>query len=871
MATSSILLGRKKIIIISLLAVSIVTIILGLGLGLGLQLEDCRKKDAHISCRNRCYEPFDTETPGCRCDAQCGTSGGCCHDYIDLCVTPSQQWECTNLRCSEKRLSESKCHCSVDCMEHGDCCTNYESVCKGGTEWKEDVCEDIVDPQCPASFSRQPLLLISLDGFRAEYLKTWSTILPVIDKLRTCGTHSPYIQAVFPSTTYPNHYTIVTGLYPESHGLVENSMYDPVFDASFDLSGTEKENPRWYLGQPIWHTVMNQGLKAGTFFWPGSDVQINGSFPNIYEVYDGNVPSEERVFKVLQWLRLPDNTRPDFYTLYLGEPDKSGHKFGPVSGGVIEAIQNLDRIIGQLMNGLKQMNLHRCVNIIIVADHGMEDTSCTRMEFLENMLGNVNDLYVYQGAFGRIRSNIKGQSLDSAQLVANLTDFQCRKPSPKLRPFQKTHLPKRFHYASSRRIDDTVILVEPKWLFARNKNTYTFCDGGAHGYDNDAYSMQAMFLSYGPKFQYKTQVEPFSNIELYNLMCDVLEISPAQNNGTHGSLNHLLRNPRHVPQVPAEQTPPGTCPLFSLTPTDDLGCTCTGQNSTLLNRRLNLTSTEVSDSEKRHMVFGRPRLLRPVFQYCLLHQLDFVSAYSQALFMPLWTSFTLSKPADLEPLPEVVQNCLRADVRIAADSSPSCDQYTAARNITLAFLYPPNLNSTAEGQYDGLLMSNVVPMYQGFKKIWVYLQDVLLKKYAQQYNGINVQLGPAFDYNYDGLYDTQHQIKEFVPTSSIPVPTHYFVILTSCENASQPVEGCHEEMQAVAFLIPHRAEHTENCMGGQPEAQWVEDLLWFHKSRVRDVELITGLDLYQGSGRPVAELLRLKTRPTAAISKITSA
>uniref|UniRef100_A0A3B3QTM3 SMB domain-containing protein n=1 Tax=Paramormyrops kingsleyae TaxID=1676925 RepID=A0A3B3QTM3_9TELE len=719
--------------------------------------------DVYVSCRNRCYEPNDTETPGCRCDAQCGTSGACCHDYIDLCVAPSQQWECTSLRCSEKRLSVSKCHCSVDCMEQGDCCTNFESVCKGGTEWKEDACEDIVAPQCPASFSRQPLLLISLDGFRAEYLKTWSTILPVIDKLRTCGTHSPYMQAAFPSTTFPNHYSIVTGLYPESHGLVENSMYDPVFDASFDLSGTEKENPRWYLGQPIWHTVMNQGLKAGTFFWPGSDVKINGSFPNIYEVYDGNVPFEQRIFKVLQWLRLPDNTRPDFYTLYLEEPDKSGHKFGPVSGGVIEAIQNMDRIIGQLMNGLKQMNLHRCVNIIIVADHGMEDTSCTQMEFLENMLGNVNDLFVYQGAFGRIRHH----------LCPHGQDFQCRKPSPKVRPFQKAHLPKRFHYASSRRIEDAIILVEPKWLFARNKDTYTFCDGGAHGYDNDEYSMQAMFLSYGPKFHYKTLVEPFSNVELYNLMCDILEISPAQNNGTHGSLNHLLRGPWHVPQFPAEQTPPGTCPLLSLTPTDDLGCNCPSQNHTLLNRRLNLTSSEGKDLN-----------------------------------------------AGLQPT-----------------------------LIPVTFFW-------------GRCFSH--------EEIWVYLQDVLLKKYAQQYNGINVQLGPAFDYNYDGLYDIPHQIKEYA-LLSIPVPTHYFMVLTSCENVSQPVDGCHEEMQAVAFLIPHRAEHAEACMGGQPEAQWVEDLLWFHKSRVRDVELITGLDFYQGSGRPVTELLRLKTRPTAAISRITSA
>uniref|UniRef100_A0A3B3QUZ1 SMB domain-containing protein n=1 Tax=Paramormyrops kingsleyae TaxID=1676925 RepID=A0A3B3QUZ1_9TELE len=738
--------------------------------------------DVYVSCRNRCYEPNDTETPGCRCDAQCGTSGACCHDYIDLCVAPSQQWECTSLRCSEKRLSVSKCHCSVDCMEQGDCCTNFESVC--GTEWKEDACEDIVAPQCPASFSRQPLLLISLDGFRAEYLKTWSTILPVIDKLRTCGTHSPYMQAAFPSTTFPNHYSIVTGLYPESHGLVENSMYDPVFDASFDLSGTEKENPRWYLGQPIWHTVMNQGLKAGTFFWPGSDVKINGSFPNIYEVYDGNVPFEQRIFKVLQWLRLPDNTRPDFYTLYLEEPDKSGHKFGPVSGGVIEAIQNMDRIIGQLMNGLKQMNLHRCVNIIIVADHGMEDTSCTQMEFLENMLGNVNDLFVYQGAFDP-RSDITLVQDLSHHLCPHGQDFQCRKPSPKVRPFQKAHLPKRFHYASSRRIEDAIILVEPKWLFARNKDTYTFCDGGAHGYDNDEYSMQVD----RPAACHRDTSFPEFSVFFFSWKTDILEISPAQNNGTHGSLNHLLRGPWHVPQFPAEQTPPGTCPLLSLTPTDDLGCNCPSQ------------------------------------------------------------SFLLS-PVTQEPP-------MFGGALLATNS-----YYTKYKNKKKL---APDLLYGNVGRYDDLyIWTDVSEM----DRIWVYLQDVLLKKYAQQYNGINVQLGPAFDYNYDGLYDIPHQIKEFVPNSSIPVPTHYFMVLTSCENVSQPVDGCHEEMQAVAFLIPHRAEHAEACM---VKAQWVEDLLWFHKSRVRDVELITGLDFYQGSGRPVTELLRLKTRPTAAISRITSA
>ncbi|KAG7215519.1 hypothetical protein INR49_014686 [Caranx melampygus] len=284
---------RKKTIIIGVLAVSLVTLILGLGLGLGLDLQRCQNKVVpHTSCRNRCYEPYDSEIPGCRCDEGCAASNSCCHDYHDICTVPRER------------------------------------------EWVEDQCEDMSAPTCPAGFKQQPLLLISLDGLRAEYLSTWSALIPVLNKLKTCGTSAPYMQAAFPSKTFPNHYTIVTGLYPESNGLIDNTMYDPVFDATFSLSSPEKENPDWYLGQPVWHTASYQGLKSGTFFWPGSDVKINGSFPDIYRPYNGKVPFEERVFTVLKWLQLPDDERPDFYTLYLEEPDKSGHNFGPVSGGV---------------------------------------------------------------------------------------------------------------------------------------------------------------------------------------------------------------------------------------------------------------------------------------------------------------------------------------------------------------------------------------------------------------------------------------------------------------------------------------------------------------------------------------------------------
>uniref|UniRef100_A0A8C1M4I9 SMB domain-containing protein n=1 Tax=Cyprinus carpio TaxID=7962 RepID=A0A8C1M4I9_CYPCA len=789
-------------------------------------------------------------------------AGDVCRDFFLLCV--AQSWECTALRCGERRLSGSRCHCSEDCMSAGDCCSNYNSVCEGESEWVQDECLTSslrCVCVCVCSFKRQPLLLVSLDGLRAEYLQSWHTVVPVLDKIRRCGTSAPFMQAVFPSKTFPNHYSIATGLYAESHGLVDNNMYDPVFDASFSLSNSEKNNPRWYQGQPIWNTAMYQGLKAGTFFWPGSDVAINGSFPDIYMNYDGKVPYEERIFSVLRWLQLPEDRRPDFFTIYLEEPDSSGHSYGPL----ILALQGVDRVIGQLMNGLKQLNLHQCVNIIIVADHGMEETSCERKEALQNFIGDVNHLYVSEGPFGRIRAKNTTHTCKSNTHTQFRTSL-CKWPEQQIKPYLKHHLPKRFHYASNRRIEDVSVLVNPRWLFERYPGSLTFCSGGNHGYDNDIYSMQALFLSLGPKFHFQTEVEPFSNIELYNLMCDVLEINPYHNNGTHGSLNHLLRMPFYSPSHPTEQSSPEQCPITSLKPTHYMCGSCTALNENDINAHLNLTDAEVAESERQHMLFGRPRVLQSDAKYCVLHQHGFITAYSTRTHMPVWSSFTLNKTPGHANISPVFSDCLRADIRIPANQSATCDQFNNAGNITHAFLFPPNLNHTSEDQFDALTLGNVVPVFPQFKRLWQYFQEVLLIKYASQYNGINVVTGPVYDYNFDGHFDSPEQIQEFVAGSSIPVPTHYFVVLTSCKNDTQTVSECSAELQTVSFLLPHRSDNKESCaVSVTLSLPWAEPLLWMHQSRVRDVEWISGLDFFQDSKRPIAELLRLKTRPTAAI------
>ncbi|XP_066467298.1 ectonucleotide pyrophosphatase/phosphodiesterase family member 3 [Tiliqua scincoides] len=849
---------QKYKILCAVLVVSLVVVALGLGLGLGLRKPATPAATPQVSCRFRCNEKFSKDLTGCSCDDQCTKRQTCCWDYEVACVEPTQSWSCSKARCGETRLARSFCSCSDDCLRTNDCCTNYKSVCKGETSWVEETCDSFSAAQCPEGFDRSPLILFSMDGFRAEYLETWSSLLPNVAKLKTCGTHSKYMRAAYPTKTFPNHYTIVTGLYPESHGIIDNNMYDVHLNQNFSLSSSTKSNPAWWSGQPIWHTAMYQGLKAGTYFWPGSDVKINDSFPNIYMLYNKSIVYQARVTQLLNWLDLPKSERPDFYTLYIEEPDSAGHTYGPISGGVVKALQLADQTLGMLMEGLKQRNLHKCANLIVLSDHGMDKTFCNKMEYMTDYFDKIN-FYMYDGPAPRIRSrNIPKDfyTFDSEGIVKNLT---CRKPDQHFKAYLTPNLPKRFHYVNNIRIDKVHLMVDRQWLAVRSRS-YTFCGGGNHGYDNEFRSMEAIFMAYGPGFKDKTEVKPFENIEIYNLMCDLLQIKPAPNNGTHGSLNHLLRAPFYYPSPTTEASSPS---LPSFRPSSDSsGCACnsTTQLETVI-QMLNLSEEAKQETAASNLPYGRPHVLQEQNTYYLLYQSKYVSGYSKNIWMPLWSSYTVHKTMDdAPPLPPTAPDCLWPDVRIPVTQSQNCSNYQPDLNITHGFLYPPNLNSPALEQHDALLTSNIVPMYKEFKRLWDYFHNTLLPKYAVERNGLNVISGPIFDYNSDGHFDSLDDITQHVGHTPIPIPTHYFVVLTSCENQTRTPLNCPDSLSVLPFILPHRPDNTESCAeNGLPELLWVEQRIQAHVARVRDVELLTGLDFYPGRNQNLPEILQLKT------------
>uniref|UniRef100_A0A3Q0RYU9 Ectonucleotide pyrophosphatase/phosphodiesterase 1 n=1 Tax=Amphilophus citrinellus TaxID=61819 RepID=A0A3Q0RYU9_AMPCI len=264
------------------------------------------------------------------------------------------------------------------------------------------------------------------------------------------------------------------------------------------------------------------------------------------------------------------NFRPDFYTLYLDEPDSAGHQYGPESEEVIQALEKVDRILGVLMDGLKEKNLDKCANIIIVSDHGMETASCERASFVSQYQKDVSDFTVIQGPAARIRPHRLPENYFSCEFPFKTSDFPCSEiyiiNLYHFVPYLKENLPKRMHFANNKRIERGHLYMKSGWQAALTRSDIKYCSGGFHGSDNLFTNMQAIFIGYGPAFKHSTVVPTFENIELYNLMCDLLGIRPAPNNGTHGSLNHLLKHPIHQPVLPAHslfKPPDHCCPCVS--------------------------------------------------------------------------------------------------------------------------------------------------------------------------------------------------------------------------------------------------------------------------------------------------------------------
>ncbi|RXG54686.1 Ectonucleotide pyrophosphatase/phosphodiesterase family member 1 [Armadillidium vulgare] len=352
------------------------------------------------------------------------------------------------------------------------------------------------------------------------------------------GVMTPFMKPSYPSITFPNHYTIVTGLLPPYHGIVANKFFDPVFNATFRKGRKESYERRFWGGEPIWVTAEKQGKRAATFFWPGSETE--GMKPTYWEKFNNSVPFESRVEAVLNWLDLPKPQRPDLINFYLNEPDTQGHRHGPDSQQVNEALKRVDDTVQLLLEGLESRSLLSCVNLILLADHGMAAAGAERVIRLQEFVPEIHRGNRYfNGVFPRFQPLNQSTFQKEVEIMNQLS---CK--VPQMRVYHKRHLPTRWHFGTQRRIENIVLDLDAGYQ-ADFDGSYR-PDEGDHGYDNIFYVMNALFLAHGPSFKSGVEVESFQNIELYNLMCVLLGVSPAPNNGTWGALHHMLLDPPQI-------------------------------------------------------------------------------------------------------------------------------------------------------------------------------------------------------------------------------------------------------------------------------------------------------------------------------------
>jgi predicted AlkP superfamily pyrophosphatase or phosphodiesterase len=377
------------------------------------------------------------------------------------------------------------------------------------------------------------VVLLSIDGFRSEYLDRFEA--PHLRALAARGVRARWMQPSFPVLTFPNHYTIVTGLTPPHHGIIGNTIDDPADSAWFRITDTvQVRRSFWWGGEPLWVTAEQQGVRAASYFWPGSEAAIRGVRPTFWKHYQDDVPLAARVDTVLDWLTRPDSLRPRFVTLYFSSVDHAGHDDGPGSDAVRAAILGVDSAVGRLVGGLAAAGLSERVNLVVVADHGMAETGPPRMVFIDDYVDSASVDVLNLGAVVALAPR-RG---DTTGLLRAL------RRAPHLQVYRGDSTPERWRYRGNPRISAVVGVPDPGWLFTsrswarRPRNARA---GGSHGYEPADTSMHALFIASGPAFQAGMTAEPFGNIHVYELLCSVLGLRPATNDGSLDSVRTFLR------------------------------------------------------------------------------------------------------------------------------------------------------------------------------------------------------------------------------------------------------------------------------------------------------------------------------------------
>jgi predicted AlkP superfamily pyrophosphatase or phosphodiesterase len=378
------------------------------------------------------------------------------------------------------------------------------------------------------------VVVVSFDGFRWDYTGLYDT--PHFDDMAVHGVKAEYLIPSFPTKTFPNHYTLATGLYPDHHGIINNSFYAPDLGGIYRMGDRKMvTDPNAYFGEPIWVTAEKQGVKSASYFWVGSEAAIKGISPSYWYPYDEDVPYQARIDQAIEWLKMPPDKRPGLIFLYFEEPDGTGHQAGPENEKTAEVVTYLDSVLGSLRNQIAGLSYGDRVNLIVLSDHGMGPVSPDRYVNLEEYLKKEwtvsivggNPVYLIQPQEG---------CADSVTVALNSVAG--------VHAWQREEVPARLHYGTSSRFPGIVAVADSTWSIGTRPDPSRYT-GGAHGYDNNYAAMNTIFFAEGPNFKESYIADPFSNVEVYGIIAYILGLEPAP---TDGHLENVLEIFRSVRQ-----------------------------------------------------------------------------------------------------------------------------------------------------------------------------------------------------------------------------------------------------------------------------------------------------------------------------------
>jgi len=392
-------------------------------------------------------------------------------------------------------------------------------------------------PNAASQVAKPYVILVSLDGFRYDYAKRYGA--KALLELASHGASAPDgMIPAFPSITFPSHYTIVTGLYPEHHGIVANTFYDPSRKQVYSYKdATTVKDGSWYGGTPLWVLAEQRGMRAACFFWPGSEADIQGVRPSYYARYSDKFPNEQRVNQILDWLRLPAPRRPHFLTLYFSDTDHAGHQYGPDSPQLADAVHEMDSELGRLSAGIAALKLP--VDVIVVADHGMATVRGAWITLDELGL----DDSLLEDSEGQLMYAKSGS--DAQKILESL-----RGKSEKFQVYRRDHVPEHLHFDGNPRVGDPVVIqtgpFEIRVSAGSDKRSPSV---GAHGFDPAILpEMRAIFVAAGPDIRSGATVAPFENVNVYPLIAKILgldihALKTGPVDGRLAVLQGILKNP----------------------------------------------------------------------------------------------------------------------------------------------------------------------------------------------------------------------------------------------------------------------------------------------------------------------------------------